>query len=213
MSEPVLILGARRFAREVADLLADLPEFELAGFVENQDRERCATRIHDLPVFWVDELPAMAATHRAICAFGSTQRRDFIEQAAGLGMRFFSLIHPSARVSSRSTVGPGCIVGPAAQISSHVTVGAHVLVNRGVSIGHDGEVGDYTTIAPGANIAGACKIGTRTFIGMGAIVLADLTVGSGAVVAAGAVVTRDVADHVLVAGMPAVVVKRGVDGH
>jgi 2,3,4,5-tetrahydropyridine-2-carboxylate N-succinyltransferase len=39
-----------------------------------------------------------------------------------------------------------------------------------------------------------------------------VAIGDGSVVAAGAVVTRDVPDHVMVAGMPAVIVKRGVDG-
>lgn len=213
MSEPVLILGARRFAREVADLLGDLPDFELKGFVENLDPERCGQTIDGLPVYWVDEIAAMAATHRGICALGSTQRSGFIGIAAGKGLGFITLVHPGAHVSSRSTVGTGCIVCPGVQVASHTYIGGHVLVNRGALIGHDVEVGDYVTIGPGANIAGGCKVGSGTFVGMGAIVVDGLAIGSGSVIAAGAVVTRDVADRVMVAGMPAVVVKRGVDGH
>src|SRR5262245_26923283 len=57
---PILILGARSFAREVADLLSDLPGFELRGFVENLERERCANSIDGLPVHWIDDLASMA---------------------------------------------------------------------------------------------------------------------------------------------------------
>jgi acetyltransferase-like isoleucine patch superfamily enzyme len=47
---------------------------------------------------------------------------------------------------------------------------------------------------------------------MGAVIVERITIGAGAVVAAGSVVIRDVPDHVMVAGMPAVIVKRDVDG-
>jgi acetyltransferase EpsM len=210
--DPVVILGARTFAREVSNLLSDMPAFELKGFVENQERERCGQLIGGLPVLWVDQIAGMAATHQGICALGSTHRREFIENAVGQGLKFITLIHPTARVSSQSTAAEGTIVCPGAQVSSHTTIGRHVLVNRGALIGHDVQVGDYVTIGPGANIAGFCRIGAGTYIGMGAIVVDRLVVGRGSVIAAGAVVTRDVPDHVMVAGMPARVVKRGIDG-
>ena len=47
---------------------------------------------------------------------------------------------------------------------------------------------------------------------MGAIVIERLSIGEGSVVAAGAVVHRDVPAQVLVAGVPAVALKHGVDG-
>jgi acetyltransferase EpsM len=210
--EPVLILGARTFAREVADLIGDLPAFQLKGFVENLDRERCGHVMDGLPVFWVDEIAAMCSAHRGICALGSTHRRAFIESAAGQGLEFFTLIHPSARVSSTSNVEAGCIICPGAHIASHTRIGQHVLVNRGALVGHNVEIGDCVTIGPGANIAGFGRIGSGTYIGMGAIVVERIVIGSGSVVAAGAVVTRPVPEHVMVAGMPARIVKQGVDG-
>src|ERR1035437_1283229 len=210
--DPLLILGARTFAREVADLLSDVPGFVLRGFVENLDPARCGQMIDGLPVFWVDEIAAMSATHRGICALGSTHRRGFIQNAASQGLRFITLIHPAARVTARSAAEEGSIVCPGAQVASHTRIGRHVLINRGALIGHNVEVGDYVTIGPGANVAGFCRIGMGTHVGMGAILADGIVIGNDSVVAAGAIVTWEVADNVMVAGMPAVVVKRGIHG-
>lgn len=210
--KPLLILGARTFAREVADLVGEIPSLKLTGFVENLERERCRELIEGLPVHWVEEIASMAGTHWGICAFGSTKRAGFIQEAAGQGLRFATLIHPTARVSTRSTVGEGSIVCPGAQIASHTHIGRHVLINRGTLIGHNVETGDCLTIGPGANIAGFCRIGSGSYIGIGAVIVEQMVIGSGSVVAAGSVVTRDVPDHVMVAGMPAVVIKRDIDG-
>jgi hypothetical protein len=50
-------------------------------------------------------------------------------------------------------------------------------------------------------------LGHDTWIGHGALVMPEVTLGHGAVVAAGAVATRDVAPYMIVAGVPARVVK------
>ncbi len=212
MSKPLLILGARKFALEVADVVSEIPGVKLAGFVENTDPARCLEKLEGLPVYWVDDLAGFAATHCAVCAFGSTTRRGFIEQAAAAGMPFATLIHPAALVSEKSSAGEGSVIWPGVVVGAYTVIGRHVLVNRGALIGHHTELEDGITVGPGANIAGACHIGAGSYIGMGAVVVDYVRVGEGAVVAAGAVVTREVARHVMVAGSPAIVVKTGVDG-
>lgn len=52
------------------------------------------------------------------------------------------------------------------------------------------------------------KIGNKVWIGFNAIILKGVTIGEGAIVAAGAVVTKDVPAWTVVAGNPAVVVKK-----
>ena len=164
--QPLLILGTRTFAVELADLVSEIPDFQLAGFVENLDRQKCREKLEGLPIIWVDDLTGLADTHRAICGLATTHRSRFVEQAANFGIRFAKLIYPSAQISSKSQTGEGTIISPGVIIASHTTLGRHVLVNRGVLIGHHTEIGDYVSIQPGANIAGACKIGEGTYIGM-----------------------------------------------
>ena len=212
MTQPVLILGSLVFAEEVADLVAECPDLELGAFVENRDRERCARRVADRPVLWVDEIRELAQTHRAVCGIGTNRRSEYVEQVARAGLGFVTVRHPRAHVAPSAEVGLGAILGVNSVVAAQARVGEHVIVNRGASIGHHTTVGDYVTIAPGANIAGLVTIGPASWIGIGATVIDRVTVGRGAVVAAGAVVTDDVPDNVQVAGVPAREVKRGVHG-
>jgi acetyltransferase EpsM len=210
-SEPLLVLGTREFAVEIADV-AEQAGYRVAGFVENWERERCAQPIEGLPVHWIDELGDLVTTHAGVCALGTTNRDGFITQAAERGLRFATVVHPSAQVSAKSSVGEGSVVGVGSIVAAHTRVGRHVLVNRGSLVGHHTEIGDFVSIMAGANVAGSCRIGSQTYVGMGAVVLDHLAIGSRSIVAAGAVVTRDVADNVLVAGVPARVIKEGVEG-
>lgn len=210
-AKPLLILGTRGFALETADLVSEIPALDLKGFVENLDPERCRSLMGGLPVYWVDELASLWSTHWGVCSLGTTKRLTFIEAAASHGLRFAAVIHPAARVSAKSSVGDGCIVCPGVQIASHTSIGAHVRVNRGTLIGHDTVIDDVVTIGPGVNIASFCRIGPQTQIGMSAVVLERISIGCGAVVAAGSVVTRNVPPQTMVAGVPAVVVRRDVE--
>ena len=54
------------------------------------------------------------------------------------------------------------------------------------------------------------KIGNHVWIGSGAKILKGVAIGNGSVVAAGAVVVHDVPENCVVAGVPAVIVKSGI---
>ena len=208
----LLILGTRTLAVEIADVASDVPDVEIAGFVENMDRSRCSETLEGLPILWIDDIATLAQTHFAVCALGTTQRSRFIEQATALGMRFATIIHPSARISRHSTIGEGSVACPGVVVATRTAIGRHVILNRGALIGHHTTVGDYCSIMPGANIAGACAIGEATYVGMGALVLDHHNVGSRSVVAAGSVVTRDIPDNVQVMGLPARIVREQIEG-
>jgi acetyltransferase EpsM len=208
----LLILGTHNFAPEVLDLASEIPDVRVDGFVENLDRSKVETELEGLPVHWIDDAERFSASHFVICALGTTARRQIIEEAAARGLRFTTLIHPAARVSSRSSLGEGTLVSAGAIVATRTAIGNHVILNRGALIGHDVVVGDYVTIGPGANIAGLSRIGEGAYVAMGAIVLDRRTIGPGAVVGAGSIVTKDVPGGVQVVGQPARIVKENVNG-
>lgn len=92
----------------------------------------------------------------------------------------------------------------------HVFIGQDTQVAFGATIcDHD----FHKTYTDGkANVETApVHIGENVWIGMNATILKGVTIGEGAIVAAGAVVTKDVPARCLAAGVPARVVKGGVD--
>jgi sugar O-acyltransferase (sialic acid O-acetyltransferase NeuD family) len=204
---PLLVLGSHIFAEEVADLVAQSGEHEVVGFVENWERERCAQRLHGLPVHWVGDVGDLAVDHDVLCAIGSTKRRAFVEQVAAMGFRFARVRHPSAVVAPSATIGAGTLVGAGVVVGAHTTIGEHVILNRGALVGHHTTIGSFVTVSPGANVAGCVTIGDEAYVAMGAIVLDRMTIGEQAVVGAGAVVTKPVDARTQVLGVPAKPVK------
>jgi acetyltransferase EpsM len=207
----LIILGTRTFAEEVADLVSDCEQYELAAFAENWERERCERALLGHPVIWVDDLAPLAATHQAVCAIGTPRRSLFVGQVERFGFRFATVRHPSARLSRTTAVGAGSIVSAGVVVATQTAIGRHVIINRGSLIGHHTRIGDYTTISPGANVAGSVEIGAGTYIGMGAIILDHLKVGAGCMVGAGAMVVKDVPDRVQVVGVPARVIRADIE--
>lgn len=212
MSVPILILGTRTLAEEIADVISEIPGYEVAAFVENMEPEKCREKLCGLPVLWVDEAAELAGTHLAVCGLATIHRRRYVEQVSAMGIKFATLIHPTARVSSKASLGEGCFVSPCSVVSAYTVLGDHVFVNRGALVGHHTRIGDYVTLQPGTNVAGMVTIGSGTYVGMSAAVLDKLNVGSDCVIGAGSVVVKDVPDSVQVLGVPARIVQTDIQG-
>lgn len=210
--EKIVILGTSLFAPEVLDLIEDIGNYEVTAFVENWDREKTKQPYLGRPVIWIEDASSLASSHKAVCSLGTTHRQQFIQQAHALGFNFATIIHPTARLSSKSTVGEGSILSAGVIIGSNTKIGNHVIINRGSLIGHNAIIHDYVTISPGANIAGVVTIGEASYVSIGAIILDRITVGHHSLIGAGALVTRDVPDRVQVMGIPAKVTKKEIKG-
>lgn len=119
------------------------------------------------------------------------------------GMRFHTLVHPTAYISPLATLAEGVFVGANSVIGPGAVLERHVYVNRGVTIGHDTHVGAFSRLQPGCNLGGLSRIGHGVTVGIGATLVERLVVGNDAFIGAGAVVIADVPPGVLVVGIPA----------
>lgn len=209
----LIILGTGAFAEEVADLVQDGTAYRVVGFAINRERDTAPESFLGQPVHWFEDLAERLKDNEVVCSIGSTQRLEFTAQLERIEFDFAKIVHPSARLSAQSEIGPGTILSVSVVVAAKTRLGRHVIVNRGVLIGHHTEVGNCVTISPGSNIGGRVKIGNQAYIGMGATVLNDLEIGEGAIVGAGAVVTRNVPAHTQVLGVPARITKRDVAPH
>ncbi len=86
-------------------------------------------------------------------------------------------------------------------------IGRGTLINTRASVHHDVTIGEYCEISPGATLLGGVQVGSYCRVGAASVILPGVKVGSGVVIAAGAVVNKDLPDHVVVAGVPARIIK------
>jgi acetyltransferase-like isoleucine patch superfamily enzyme len=149
---------------------------------------------------------------------------DGVEFGAGVIVQSFTNLY-GCRIGDNTRIGPfveiqgGASVGANCKVSSHtficdgVTIEDEVFIGHGVVFVNDKsprattESGELQTADDWTLLSTTVK--RRASIGSGAILLGGVTVGEGALIGAGAVVTRDVADHEVVAGVPAREIARG----
>ena len=136
-----------------------------------------------------------------VIAIGSNATRRAL--AATARCRFATLVHPAACVHATVELGAGTVVFAGAVIQPDVCIGAHGIVNTAASIDHDCTLGEAVHVAPGARLAGGVHVGDETMLGIGSAVIPSIRIGARSTVGAGAVVVRDVADGVVVMGVPA----------
>jgi sugar O-acyltransferase (sialic acid O-acetyltransferase NeuD family) len=209
---PLLVVGPTTYALELLDVVGEMPDYEVVGFVECENRQRCQQTHAGLPVHWFDDIKSMAERCQATCALATTHRDKYIDQMVAQGIKFTTLRHPSAHISTQSSFGDGCFIDVGCIVASHSDFRGHVRLKRGAIVGHHTIVEDFVTIQPGVNIAGHCNIGHNAYIGMSAVVLDHINIGAHSVVGAGAVVNKHVPANTMVVGVPARIVRESIQG-
>lgn len=192
-----LVAGSGGFSREIADLVTELGH-EVAAFYD----EHPASLTHaptGLPV--VDD-PDRAEFDAVAVAIGDALVRErVVSRFEGAPMP--ALAHPSASVSPSAEIGDAALIMQNVVVSAQARVGRGVILNVGCYVAHDCVVEAFTHLAAGVNLGGGSSVGRGCLCGTGSIVLPGVAVGHGAVLGAGTVANRDVADGLVVAGVPA----------
>lgn len=212
MADPVVVVGAGGFGRETLDVIeahnAAAPESALAiaGVADDSPSAANLERLAQRGVAHLGTIEDVlgAAPGSYVIGVGAPRARAAIAaRFDAAGWRAVAVVHPSAVLGSRTTLGPGSVVCAGVQVSTNISFGRHVHLNPNATIGHDTVVGDFTSVNPGAIVSGDVRVGEQVLIGAGAVVLQGLTVGEGALVGASACVTRDVTAGRKLAGVPA----------
>lgn len=86
-----------------------------------------------------------------------------------------------------------------------------VVIHKSAIIGNNVLIGPNVTIGGRSNKRGAPVIGNDVYIGTGAKVLGNIKIGDRVLIGANAVVISDIPNDCVAAGVPARVIKEGVD--
>ncbi len=129
---------------------------------------------------------------------------------------FKARIEPGAMVRTGAKIGKGCVIMMGAVINIGAVVGDRTMIDMNAVIGARALIGRNCHIGAGSVIAGVLeppsKKGVRiedgVLVGANAVILEGVKIGKKSVVAAGAVVINNVPSGVVVAGVPAKVIKK-----
>ena len=210
MLTKIVIWGAAGHAKVVADILRQT-EFDVVGFLDDTNPDRRGESFCEATVLGdANQLQKIyeSGVRKAIVAFGDNMRRLAVgELLEERGFELITAIHPSAVIAPDSVVGSGSVVVAGVVVSPAAVIGRGAILNTAATVGHDCTIADGAHIGPGVHIAGHVRVGRGAWIGIGATIIDRKRIGAWSIVGAGAVVIEDVPDRVLVAGVPARIVK------
>ncbi len=125
-------------------------------------------------------------------------------------------IEPGAIIREQVEIGKNAVIMMGAVINIGAVIGEGTMIDMGAILGGRATVGKNCHIGAGAVLAGVIEPASATpviiedgvLVGANAVVVEGVHVGKNSVVAAGSVVLDDVPDNVVVAGVPAKVIKQ-----
>ncbi len=202
MFERLVIIGAGGHGKVIADIAVKCG-YQNICFVDDKACGSCM----DFPIVGgCDAVPSLHDGRTGfVIAVGSNAARQCIAQKYDLP--WATLIHPSAQIGCRVSVGHGTVVMANAVINPCTAIGAHCIVNSGAVVEHDNILRDFVHISPRAALAGTVTVGALTHIGIGALVKNNVNITEGCVIGAGAVVVEDIVCPGVYIGVPAKILK------
>jgi sugar O-acyltransferase (sialic acid O-acetyltransferase NeuD family) len=208
-----LVLGAGQHGKVVAAIARETRSLKIVGFLDDSPALQ-GTTVFGYPVLGrMADLELVVRRHRVAAAVVGVScghmalRRQLFELVRALGLRTPNVISPHAIVSPEAKLGFGCVLNPGVVINAFAEVGDNCVMYSNTTVEHECRLGENVYLGPGVNFCADVTVGRDTLIGTGARVICP-RVGANVTVGAGSVVLRSVPDHVVVAGVPARVVRR-----
>lgn len=138
-----------------------------------------------------------------------------VEPGAKVGRR--TRVWHHAHVRDGSQVGEDCVLGKNVFIDTQAVIGDRCKIQNNVSVFHGVTIGDDVFVGPSVTFTNdlvprafntewtitETTVGDGASIGANATIVCGNRLGRYSMIAAGSTVTHDVADHELVAGVPA----------
>jgi sugar O-acyltransferase (sialic acid O-acetyltransferase NeuD family) len=206
-TQNLLIISAGKYGRETLRLAKDAIKagapWRIKGFLD--DRQGVlAPYGYEEPILGTVESYQPVPGDVFLCAVGDNDvRRRYVEIVKSKGGKFATLVHPSAVVAERATIGEGCIIEPFVFVGTDASIGEQNVIGSHTCISHDVRMGVYNQVCGHSSFGGNVQIGDHVFFGLGAIVVPAVAIGRYAFVGAGSLVVADVRAATKVFGNPA----------
>jgi len=206
-----VIVGCGDMGVQVYNILKHDAELNIVGFVDD-NASMDSSDFLGFPVLGPStRLKSLIQEYHlvaGITAIGSNkiraQKNHLLKEH---GLEILTAIHPQSFIDNAESIGEGTVVEMGAFIHPEAKIGCGTFVCCGAIVAHNSTVGDYVILAGGCVFGSQVEIGDYTLVGVGANIGPHLKIGRDVIVGTGAAVTKDVPDAVIIAGVPAKVLR------
>jgi len=204
-SNQVVIFGAGRIAELVHFYLTHDSEFEIAGFVVD-DEYLSSRHFCGLPTVSASKaslnFPPQAFSMFVALSYTdmNSVRTEKCEWARACGYRLISYLSSRATTFHDLTHGDNCLILEDNTIQPFAKLGNNVFLWSGNHIGHHSVVEDNVFVSSHCVVSGNCRIGHHSFLGVNSSVQNNVEVGARCFVGPQSLVRHDLApESVLIA--------------
>lgn len=207
----LVIVGASGFGREVANIVEAInkqePTWNLLGLIDDNLSGKTVDNFNIIGT--VNDIVNMREKpYVAIAIADAKTRKGLVAKFEEQGLKFATLVDPSARIGREVTVGEGTIICIDTHFTTNIYLGKHCIINNSCGIGHDTKLGDYVSMMSASIIAGEVEIGEGCYFGLTCTVINQINIGEYCVIGAGATVVNDIPPYSMAVGVPAKVIKK-----
>ena len=202
----IYIIGAGGFAAEchlyLTERMKSEQQLKFCGFLAEENH----LNQYGLENFFLGHYEnfSFKREDRIILAIGTPHIREKIYTFFVLkNITFYTLIAPTALISSSASFGVANIFCHNVFIGPGTHIGNANLFNVGVTIGHDAKIGNFNMINGHVDITGFASIGDNNILGSHAVLIPKSKVQSFCKIGAGSVVYRKIKNNTLAVGNPA----------
>lgn len=200
----IYIVGASGFGREVAWLIEELEEWNIAGFIDDNKNIQ-GNIINGIVVAdTVDFLLHQNKNTNVVIAIGNPKVRAKIydKLQSNRNIIFPNIIAKDVRLSNTIKMGIGNIICSHSILTVNIAFGNFNHVNLDCTIGHDVILKDFITVYPSVNVSGNVEINNYCEIGTGSQIIQGKIITDNVVIGAGATVVKNINESGTYIGVP-----------
>lgn len=211
MQNPVIIFGAQAIGRQVKEIF-ESNEVVVYGFLDD-NKALHNTELDEAVVIGATDddgfLKLIGKKCEAFVAVDDMRLRKGIVKMLNekRHVQPVNAIHRQALISSRASLGHGCLLDARVIVQAGVSIDNHCLIHASATIGAETKIGKFVQVGIGSHINPGVVVEDDVFIGSGVTVVSGVTIGKGARVGAGSVVVSSVKAGDTVFGNPAQPIK------
>lgn len=209
--DKAIIVGAGTYGEVYSEYLAESKQYNLIGYVDDDVSKR-GTLVNGSIVLGDINYLASLENKYDISIFvpigNNLVRSKILDFSRKLGFKTPGYIHKSCNVHNTAIIGESVYILPSTNIMPFVQLEDDVMISMGVNIAHHSIIGKSTFISQGSNIGASIKVGPSSFVGIASTIMTGVKIiGENVTIGAGAVVIHDVPPNVILAGVPAKIIR------